>query len=351
MALSVVWYSVPAVYVVLTVERYAHSAGSYQQSVMRKSWGLGTLISDWSFNIAASLEFWTWTRGGWWAPESQAIWLSILTAAVFLVGGLALMRWVRRSSDVRLSGESLAAWWAVLGVGFALLALSFPIYLLLDSARGLWRTQFLSGVGAGLVFTALIGLATQVLRREDLRTIAFLAIAGVIVFSGSLSAIQKGAFHRWIWERHRTAILEILRIAPSVKPDTVIVLANVPKNDDPFGHNMWLDLPLRLIYPGIPVAGVYFYADGTSSPGNNLKADGSEWKWDGTGFPPLVREAPIADTIIVDFDRSGRGRLEASMPAFVCRARCETGLYNPRAVITGTISPRTLRRYNIAGNF
>src|SRR5437879_1055013 len=80
-------------------------------------------------------------------------------------------------------------------------------------------------------------------------------------FLWNLSAIQKGGFHRWIWERHRTAILQILRIAPSVKPGTVIVLANVPKDNDPFGHTMWLDLAIRLSYPRVPVDGVYFYAD------------------------------------------------------------------------------------------
>src|SRR5580692_2222508 len=37
---------------------------------------------------------------------------------------------------------------------------------------------------------------------------------------------------------------------------------------------MWLNLALPLVYPGIPVAGISFYADDTGSPGNNLKADG-----------------------------------------------------------------------------
>ena len=344
-ALSGAWYSVPAIYLALTVHKYAHSAGTYQQSVMRTNWGLGSLMSDWFFNIVASLDFWDWTRGGWKAPEGPAITLSLLAALVFIAGGLAVIRGARNSS--RDPGNI----WVLLVVGFVLLALSFPIYLVLDSARGLWRTQFLSGIGAGLVFTALLALLSQSIRHPLLRKIAFLTLGGTIVFFGSLSAIQKGAFHRWIWERHRTAIVEILRIAPSVRPDTVIVLANVPKNDDPFGDNVWLDLALRLAYPGIRVAGVYFYTDGTPGPGYHFKTEGDRWKWDRTGFPPIVRDTGISDTVIVDFDPSGHGTLAKIMPSFVCEGDCAAGLYNPAAVITGPISPRTIRRYRLDASF
>jgi hypothetical protein len=37
---------------------------------------------------------------------------------------------------------------------------------------------------------------------------------------------------------------------------------------------MWLDMALRLMYPGIPVAGTYFYEDGTPAPGASLEAEG-----------------------------------------------------------------------------
>ena len=60
-----------------------------------------------------------------------------------------------------------------------------------------------------------------------------------------------------LWERHRTAVMKILRAAPTVKPRHVVVMINVPRNDDPFGTTLWMDLAVRLIYPGIPVAGTY----------------------------------------------------------------------------------------------
>ena len=42
-----------------------------QQSVMRKTWG-GAVIDDWLFNIAASLNFWSWTHGESKALASQS---------------------------------------------------------------------------------------------------------------------------------------------------------------------------------------------------------------------------------------------------------------------------------------
>jgi len=65
-ALSAVWYFVPAAYLALTVHKYVRAAGqTYQESVLRKSWGLGSLMSDWYFNIAASLNFWARQKKSW----------------------------------------------------------------------------------------------------------------------------------------------------------------------------------------------------------------------------------------------------------------------------------------------
>jgi hypothetical protein len=347
LVVSLAWYSIPAIYIALAVTRYAHSAGqSYQESVMRKGWSLGSLLADWYFNIAASLEFWNWPRGDWKAPQSEAYRLSLIAAIVFIACGIAFIRLTQENRRPNPFVGNIRTWWTLLGVGFVLLALSFPVYLLLDSARGLWRTQFLSGIGAGLVLTGLLGLASYAFVRQAAIAL-FLILGGVIAFFGTASAIQKSAFHRWIWERHRATIREILQVAPSVKPDTIIVLTLVPKDNDPFGHNMWLDMAIRLAYPDIPVAGIYFYADGTPSPGNNLKAGGDSWKWDGTGFPPVVRATSLADTVVVDYEPSGPGKLDATLPLFLCNTPCATELYRPGSIITGPISPIAKRRYRL----
>ena len=343
-----VWYSVPAIYLGLTVLKFVQSGGqTYQESVMRKGWGWSSLLGDWYFNIAASLEFWTWPVAVWKAPQWEVYLLSLAAALVFIACGLAFIRLTHENRRADPFVKGIRTWWVLLGVGLVLVALSFPVYLLLNSARGLWRTQFLSGIGAGLVLTAILGLASSALAPRAAKIAVFLTFGAVIAFFGSESAIQKSAYHRWIWERHRLAIQEILQVAPSVEPNTIIVMTNVPKDNDPFGDNMWLDLALRLVYPGIPVAGVYFYADDTPSPGNNLKAAGDTWKWDITGFPPEIGGASLKNTVVVEYEPSGRAKLEPALPAFVCKTRCATELYHPDAVISGPISPIASRRYRL----
>ena len=346
--LAVGWYSIPAVYIKLTIQRYTLSAGhTYQETVVRKTWGFASIISDWWFNIAASLEFWKWLRGPWRTSGTVVYLLAALATAIFVACGFMVFRLSRKFREREAEESSRRTLLALLAVGMGLLILSFPVYLILDSARGLWRTQFLSGIGAGLVLTALAGLASQVFRRQANRVAAFLTLGSVVVCFGSAAAIHRGAIHRWIWDRHRATMLEILQIAPSVKPKSVVVLTNVPKDSDPFGHDMWYDMGLRLVYPGIDVSGIYLYADGTRSPGDNLVAKGDRWSWDNTGYPPLVREASVANTIVVRYDSSGQGALETILPQSICGQGCSAGLYNPSAGITGPISPRAMRRYNL----
>jgi hypothetical protein len=343
--LSAAWYCMPMIYIALTVAKYTLSSGhTYQESVMRKNWTLGSIMGDWYFNIAASLQFWKWMRGLWKASENEAALLSLGAAIVFVAAGLAIIRLTGENRKARFLGLVIGNWWLLLGAGFALLVLSFPVYLLLASARGLWRTQFLSSIGSGLVLTAIVGLVSNVAGRK-IRVAAFLTFGAVIVYFGSLSAIQKGAIHRWIWERHRSTILQVLRVAPNVKANTLVVLVDVPKKDDPFNHNMWFDLAVRLVYPGIRTSGVYFYTDGTPSPGNYLTGIGDHWEWHGSGYPLALHDTPLTNTIVIDYNPSGAGALLKTMPPFLCRAQCATQLYNPTTVITGSLSPRAIRRY------
>jgi hypothetical protein len=340
--MSAAWYVVPAYYFKLTAVKYLHSGGStYQESVMRKGWGVASIVNDWCFNIAASLEFWAWPRPSlhsWVAP-------AITSAAVMVAGGFGTLVLTKTRG---LLCETARVWWTLLAAGFAAVALSFPVYLLLDSARLLWRTQFLSGIGAGLVFTALLGLLSHKLPWRAARVAILLSGGAAVVYYGSLTAMELGEFHRGIWERHRKAITEVLRVVPNVKPDAIVVLTNVPKDADPFGGDIWYDFAIRLIYPGIRVAGVYYYADGTRAPGDTLVAVGDSWKWDKvTGFPPLIDETSLAHTVVVRYAKSGTGSLETALPAFLCHDACASELYNPSAMITGSIAPSAARRYRL----
>jgi hypothetical protein len=347
--LSVAWYSVPAVYIQQSIQRYSHSGGhTYQESVLRTSWGVASVLSDWWFNIAFSLEFWKWLRGPWRTSVTTAVLLAALATAVFAAAAWVMVHQWNAGLKRDPARPDARTWGILLAVGFVLLALSFPVFLILNTARMLWRTQLLAGVGAGITLTALAGLASRFLPAEKARMVAFITLSSVVTYAGSEAAIHRGALHRRIWDRHRETIREVLQVAPSVKPNTVIVLTNVPKGDDPFGHDMWYDFGLRLVYPGIDVSGIYYYDDGTAAPGDNLKASasGDLWTWDKTGYPPLVRNASVANTIVVRYDGSGKGTLEESVPAFVCGAECGK-LYNPAGLITGPISPRAARRYEL----
>jgi len=340
---SAAWYAIPAAYIYLTVKRYlVPGSVTYQQTVMRKGWTVTSLLSDWWFNISASLEFWKWLH-----PDPPArVLLGVMSAVLVTLGGVAVLVLANGVRKRRPFTENASAWGLLVGAGFMAVVLSFPAYLLLDSARWLWRTQFLSGVGAAVFFTALLGLISYKVRWQTGKAAILLIGGAAIVYCGSLRALQLGAIHRLGWERHRTAILEVLRLAPSVKPNTVVVLSNVPKALDPFGDDMWFDLALRLVYPGIPVVGVYYYTDGTPAPGDALSPAGDRWKWNGAaGYPPVFEETSLANTIVVAFDPSGKGTLESVLPAFLCLKGCDAGSYNPRALITGQIAPSAKRRY------
>jgi hypothetical protein len=342
--LTAAWYLVPGAYLWITLHKYLRSAGvSYQESVMRTGWSAISLASDWWFNIAASLEFWTWRREP--IPPGSTTLLSILAALAFIATGVAIVRIVRERDGSTIPAR-LRTYWVLLAAGVLLVALSFPVYLLLGSARGLWRTQFLSGIGSGIVWTAALGLASMAIWKKTFRPVALLVLGAVIVYFGTESAITKGAVHRNIWDRHRAVMVEILRIAPSVKPGTVVVLTDVPKNQDPFGHNMWFDLAIRLSYPGIAVAGVYYYADGSPSPGDNMEAGRDGWKMEAIGMPTLVQETSLANTIVIDWNPAGSGHVEKRFPGFVCHTQCEGSLYDPASVITGPISPVAVNRYH-----
>jgi hypothetical protein len=223
------------------------------------------------------------------------------------------------------------------------------VYLLLSDVRLLWRTQFLSGMGSGLVLTAACGFACSYLgfARPAMRLAAFLVFGAVVVFYGSSAALRAGSFERSLWERHRGAVMNILRAAPNVKPDTVIAVLNVPRVADPFGDALWMDLAVRLMYPGLPVAGVYFFDDGKPAPGNSLQAEGQSWTWNKIGLAPPAVQTPLANTVIVDANPQDGDSLVKAMPSFLCHSPCAVDSYNPAAVISGTISPRTARRYRL----
>lgn len=347
--LAVIWYGYPGLYIAKTISKYLQSAGqSYQETVMRKSWAAGSVVSDWVFNVGASLGFWKWPAGAWKYSTTTAYVVGGIAAAAFGAGLVALAQSNGKDEAGQPFPASAKTCWTVAGAGALVLVLSFPVYLALNSARGLWRTQMLSGVGAGILMAAILGIVASFCARRTLQLPVMIAMGAAVTWFGAASAVQEGGFHRWIWERHRTAMLEVLHVAPQVRPETIVIMTNVPKNSDPFGDQLWFDYALRLAYPHIPVSGIYFYMDGTAGPGNNFRFEHDFWRWDGAGFGRLVGGADLDHTLVVDYSASGQGKLAAALPDFVCRAQCSQERYHPGAAVASrAVSPIAARRFRV----
>jgi hypothetical protein len=346
--ISASWYLVPIVYLFLSAARYLHSSQqTYQASVLRTSWTLPVLLGDLLFNVRASLKVWSWNWIPSDLPQRQVTLLAAIAAATFIIVGLVLSsRLFQEQDDPPMPALDTRAAWRILIAGARLLFLSFPVYLLLDSARSLWRTQILSGIGAAMVLGSIISLATALIRPEQLRRTLFLGLAAGIVFYGSYCAIERGGFHRMRWRNHKHAMAEVIRAAPEVEPGTIFVLVNVPKQDDPFWISQWFDMALRLAYPGTTVAGTYFYDDHSPASGANLILDSDKWSWNHTFINPLVIAGSLAQTIVVEYHSDGPGKVLPALPPYVCHGVCSPQLYRPRERIVGsTPSPRAVNRY------
>jgi hypothetical protein len=345
---SIGWYVVPIAYAFLSLKRYLHGTGStYQESVLRKTWSLQALLSDLLFNLGASVSFWSWKRHTEYFSRTEVHRLATFATIVFVAGGVTLIlyRKKHRAAVVKPDIDFDVAW-RVLAAGSLLLILSFPAYLALSSPRTLWRTQLLSGIGAAMVMGAAFALAAKLLTRGWIRDLLVMSMSAVVVFYGASGAVERGAFFRWNWHRHQVAIQEVIRDAPQVRPETVIVLVGVPKGNDPLRHDMWFDMALRLAYPGVPVAGVFYYSDQTPGPGNLLKMTANRWIWSRTLTAPLVLDASLDQTIVLEYGADGNSRVLAKFPEFLCPDTCSPELYNPTQRIIGdTPSPVAIRRY------
>jgi hypothetical protein len=347
-AMIAAYWTVPAAYAMLNYVRYSKQSLTYQQSVIRRDFSPSTLFSDLMFNVRASLEFWTWPRTTLFEGSGLVPAEMVMIGVVVLVGGYVVVRRLAPScaSSARIGMPPVRTLAALLCVGALLLVCSFPVYLLLDSSRGLWRTQFLSGFGAAVVLCSLAALPSAWLRRARWHEILPVFVVALVTGFGVWEAYQAGWIHHRNWERHRVALEEVLRNAPSVKPDTLIVLVDIPASIDPFGDNMWFDMGVRLAYPGVSVAGAYYRDDATRPPGNGLVLFENRWVWNGMGYPPLMRSIPFEHTIIIRYDARGHGMMLDEVPAFLTTDPAVKAEYSPHTLVAGVHpAPTAARRF------
>ena len=346
--ISIGWYVVPMVYVFWSVKRYLHTTGTtYQESVLRKTWSVHSLLSDLIFNVRASLCFWSWIPQKGYLSATEVHRLAAFATISFVAVAMTFIFYKeRRSKSAADPDLDFAVDWKLLAAGSVLLILSFPAYLALSDPRTLWRTQLLSALGAAMVLGAVFALLAKPFPKGWMRDLVLMCMSAVVVFYGASRAVERGAFFRWNWHRHQIAIQEVIRDAPQIRPETIIVLVGVPKENDPLGHDMWFDMALRLAYPQVPVAGVFYYSDGAPGLGNTLKLSANQWHWDGTTIAPMVREASLEQTIVLEYRADGISRVLTKFPEFLCAATCSPELYHPGLRIAGhTPSAIAVHRY------
>ena len=264
----VAFYLLPAIiFIGMNVSRYLDgTGGGYQVSVLRSEFSISSLVYDLGFNLKYALAFWHWAE---LIPAQYAqqmyVGAPLFGAAAFLVGALLFLHTLQPHAilpDTRL------LLFLLFGAGLLLLA-SFPVYLMLNSARWLWRTRSLAGPFAAVVMAVLMSLVSIAAQcavnrgRDGVRRLTILLFGVAIAFCGTLASERIASFHFAVWERARSTMEGVLTAAPRLVPGSIIALLDVPRksadgsNADPFGDNMWFDNAIKLSYPGAYVTGYY----------------------------------------------------------------------------------------------
>jgi hypothetical protein len=169
---------------------------------------------------------------------------------------------------------------------------------------------------------------------------------GAVAYFGVGASFATASYQHSIWVKDKHMMQEVLSAAPRVTPGTVVVLTNFPKADDSFGDNMWFDFAVRLAYPRELVSGMYFFDDGTPATDENLALKSGFWSFTKTGYPPLIRRAPIANSVIIRYSATGAPRVLERVPRLLHPSAQDQKRYRPEARL-GSYPPSdyAVRRY------
>jgi len=342
-----VFYSLPLQYCWrwLSIYLNRNSEASYQFSVLRQDWGIGSILSDWALNVWHSLAFWQWPRVSSTVDSSLSL---VITAWSLIACGtlLAAFLWTRRTRRNTSEHDGSGLELRLMSLGLAMVVLSFPAYLLLETATSSWRTQLLSGAGAGIAWSsALTLLSRRSWRRERAggATASLITVAIVVagVWAGQVSALK----HRLQWEQHRTIVASMLAIAPRIPDGTLLLLVNRQPGPLVFGENVWWDYAVRLAYPNRKVSGVYFDAPGKTAPGARLRMSGTTVQLH-ADIDLAFSTATLSRALVFEWLPGDKLAVAPDLPEWLTvepRARTD---YRPRALI-GPWPPdeRAVRRF------
>ena len=345
-------YLIPvAAFIGENVQRYLASGGdgdlTYQASVSRQSFSPGALISDLWFHLENSLAFWQWPGVHF---EPNRLWDYVLALLPVLVAILVLVPTAIRSENRNTRPFRLDLRLLVFAsLSFGLLVASYLVILLLNDNRLLWRTEFLPGFAtACLGGTALYALLNRVQTTARRTVLAVGVITLVGVFS-VLAGVNSGMLFHEMWERQRAVMSSIIANAPSVADGTLFVIRNIDRQKEPFGHNMWFDLALRLAYPDTTVAGIYFLADKSAAPGADIDIENGEPHLlpDGGTLFHSVPDPRISHVIVFDYDpTSEQAEPVLSGPVKVGNDEIPAARYDFCAAVVGfEPNPVAMHRY------
>lgn len=343
--LLAIYYSLPLQYCWRWVQSKLDRSieDTYQFTVLREDWGVFSIFGDWIRNVWHSLAFWQWPRTIPEAIDREFV----LVVALFSLAALAMLIaplfWTYRS-DRSTPENALRFELRLLTLGLAMVILSFPAYLLLDSATSHWRTQLLSGPGAGIALASLIALATRRLASPR----AVWARAGFVaaITVAAVTASQGSALrHRGDWESHRTVVSTMLTTAPRVAGGTVVVLVNQRQEPLIFAHNLWWDYAVRLAYPNLEVTGILFDKPGQIAPGVDLYLGDSTLSID-SDAAVRITSAELSQLLVLQALPGNRISVARILPEWLGFPPGHRHLYRPdKRIGTWPPDPRAVRRF------
>lgn len=326
-AALVAWYFPVAGIAAWQVWRYAIEATTSYQSEQLATVPFWTIIGRLGRLLATALipiawpAQWTSTFDATDAGEVLAL-VGWGVAAVALGIGCAVLLRGRRGPTIR---RPVWAWGAT---AILLLACIAPYLVIrqpfvppgIGYPEGPWRSLLLAAVPVALAAGLL---ADALSRRRAWQTALVIGLLGCGVTAGVAAQISDQAR----WDDYVSILGSVKRLAPSLRPGTLVVLEGVPHaslcrrcgdapagGTDPFTSSIWFNSGLQLAYPGVGVVGTYRDPSGGWAPDTKVVAAPS-----GVRIPYVnvgvasTRFAPD-QVLVVDWSR-GHPRIETGRVA------------------------------------
>ncbi|KKQ52468.1 MAG: hypothetical protein US71_C0003G0032 [Parcubacteria group bacterium GW2011_GWD2_38_12] len=140
-----------------------------------------------------------------------------------------------------------------------------------------WRTHFYPAFPMAVILIIALYQIGLMLRTRWILFIGSILIIVSGLFSGMANQLEQDNF----WARHQNVMSAIVRQAPNIKDDTLVVLTNIPDKllysvcenyppTNPFGSPMWFNSALQVYYPNTRLIGLYTY-EGAIMPEADFK--------------------------------------------------------------------------------